>query len=87
MGAPKAGGRKRKVYPRGVIVPSKCRARKAKVGKKVGTGGPLPQKPGFVVQDAAGNQFLMNDWPATGGPWGPAVTAAGVFVWVNEGGG
>lgn len=76
-------------YPPGCIVPSKCRARKSKSGKSVVgkflTGvNPLPQRPGFVVQDASGNVFVMNDYPATGGPWGPAVTAAGNFVWSNE---
>lgn len=76
-----------KVYPRGAIVPSKCRARKAKVGQNVARSGPLPQKPGFEVQDASGNMVLLNDYPLTGGPWSPAWSnTTGWFVWINQGG-
>lgn len=93
MGTPKKArkGKARKVYPRGAIIASKCRYRQTKAGKKVGAG-PLPQKPGFVVQDASGNQFVLNDWPVGGGPWAPAWSSsanggAGGFVWINQGGG
>lgn len=95
MGAPgkKAGGRG-KVYASGAIVPSKCRPKKAKAGQTKMRGGgdphPLPQKPGFLMQDANGVEFLLNDYPVAGGPWAPAWSPAanggsGGFVWINEG--
>ena len=94
MGAPKLQAKK---YPRGAIVPSRCRPRKSKRSKTIAgviptpvpdtCCGPGPVRPGFQVCFADGSCGLMNDWPATGGPWVPAVNpVTGGFVWVNSGG-